>query len=876
MQFTPKPLKFLKIMPLFSRAIIPASAFMLLVLVMAARTEAQQFTRVESGAPSEDIAASRSVNWIDFNGDGYLDLFVSRGKQGGQDNILYRNDGPPLYGLTRMDTLIVSLDNQPSDGSSWGDYDNDGNPDLFVVNWYDRNNMLYKNLGNGTFAQIFSGTPVNDHGYSETCSWGDYDNDGLLDLFVTNSAGGLKNFLYRNLGNGQFDRITTGVITQDSGPSRGANWIDYDNDGDLDLFVVNENKKSEFLYKNMRVESGVDTFQAITAGPLVTSGGSSWSASWGDFDNDGDPDVFITNFGDAPSFLFQNDGNDSFTRLSMGTLTSDTGHFATASWVDFDNDGDLDLFVTTAYSGGATTNFLYINQLMETGIPALVKVTGQPLVEELGYWYGVSWGDYDEDGDLDVFVAGTFGENSKSILYKNDGNSNHWLTLDCIGTVSNRSAIGARVRVKATIGGNPVWQLRQVEGQSGYCGQNLQLHFGLGDAPVIDSLKIEWPSGLVEAYRTVGADRHLTIAENDSTPPILSDPPSGSERVPEGAVVHWHKSYYPAPYRLQVSTEASFTTGLVVDDSSVTDTMKPLPALPDRKRYFWRVRPERTIHKHAWSDTWSFVLGASSFQYSMAQYWNLVSLPGVVNDSSRVSVLPPSSGPAYGYDGLSYLPQDTLTRGRGYWIRFSQPAPGEALGDPFGADTIPVYEGWNLIGSTSTPLSVLNIASDPGSMATSRFFEYSGGYRPADSLRPWRGYWVKASQDGSLILSASPAASQSARIRIVSASETPPSPPGGADDEAVGDRPTMFGLQQNYPNPFNPTTRISYSLARRVHVTLDVYDMLGVKVSTIREGDEEAGTHDVVLDGSALSSGVYYYRLQAGEYTEAKKLLLIR
>src|ERR1041385_8481348 len=220
------------------------------------------------------------------------------------------------------------------------------------------------------------------------------------------------------------------------------------------------------------------------------------------------------------------------------------------------------------------------------------------------------------------------------------------------------------------------------------------------DRTVIDTLKIEWPSGLVEIYRNVGADRHLTIAENDSTPPILSGPPSGSERVPEGAVVHWHKSYYPAPYRLQVSTEASFTTGLVVDDSTVTDTMKPLPALPDRKRYFWRGRPERTIHKHTWSDTWSFVLGASSFQYSMAQYWNLVSLPGVVNDSSRASLLPASSGPAYGYDGLSYLPQDTLTRGRGYWIRFSQPAPGETLGDPFGVDTIPVYEGWNLIGST--------------------------------------------------------------------------------------------------------------------------------------------------------------------------------
>src|ERR1051326_8316017 len=111
MQFPAKPLKFFKIMPLISHAIFPLLAFMLFMLGMAARTKAQQFTRVDSGAPSEDIAASRSVNWIDFNGEVYLGFFVSRGKRGGQENILYRNDGPPLYGLTRMDTLIVSLDN---------------------------------------------------------------------------------------------------------------------------------------------------------------------------------------------------------------------------------------------------------------------------------------------------------------------------------------------------------------------------------------------------------------------------------------------------------------------------------------------------------------------------------------------------------------------------------------------------------------------------------------------------------------------------------------------------------------------------------------------------------------------------------------------
>ena len=605
----------------------------------------------------------------------------------------------------------------------------------------------------------------------------DYNNDGLLDLYVSNSAGDLKNFLYRNMGNGQFEKITTGAIVTDAGHSRGVNWVDEDNDGDLDLLVVNENGENEFLYKNMRMETGVDSFLRITTGPLVTSGGSSWSASWGDFDNDGDPDVFVTNFHKAPNFLFRNDGGDTFTRLTMGSLTSDTGYFATASWADYDNDGDLDLFITTAYSGVATTNYLYKNLLMESGFPILTMVTDEPLVGDHGYWYGVSWGDYDEDGDLDVFVAGTLGENSKSILYKNEGNSNHWLTIDCIGTVTNRSAIGARVRVKATINGKAVWQLRAVEGQSGYCGQNMQLHFGLGDAAVADSILVEWPSGLFDAFSNVAADRHLSVAEHDSTPPLLSDPASGAERVAQGAALRWRKSYYPAPYRLQVSTDPEFVTGLVIDDSTVTDTMRLLPALPDAKRYYWRVRAERTIHKDVWSDTRSFVPGSESFQYAMAQYWNLVSLPAVVNDPARGVLFSAASGPAYEYDGSTYIPRDSLEHLKGYWLRCPQPFAGEAYGEPLDKDTIPVKEGWNLIGSLSSSIAVSGITSDPGSIVTSRFFEYSGGYRAVDSLVPWKGYWVKAAQEGSLILSGA-GLSRSARIRIVPTPEIPPAPLG--------------------------------------------------------------------------------------------------
>ena len=149
----------------------------------------QTFTSITSGSPVTELGAWRSVTWVDYDRDGDLDLFVTRGKAGGQDNVLFRNDGPPNFTFTRMSDLSISQDHLPSDGSSWADYDNDGNPDCFAANWYNVNNLLFHNNGNGTFTRITTGPVYTDRGYSETGSWADYNNDGLVDLYVANSAG---------------------------------------------------------------------------------------------------------------------------------------------------------------------------------------------------------------------------------------------------------------------------------------------------------------------------------------------------------------------------------------------------------------------------------------------------------------------------------------------------------------------------------------------------------------------------------------------------------------------------------------------------------------------------------------------------------------
>jgi enediyne biosynthesis protein E4 len=498
---------------LFARSMVVCG----LLLVASSDSLCQTFTRITSGAIVNDVAASRSVNWVDVNNDGYLDLFVSTGREGGQNDLLYINNGPDSgYTFRKVTNSPIVLDNLPSDGSSWADYDNDGNLDAATVAWYDSLNSLYRNLANGTFVSMSSSQIVTDRGFSETCTWGDYDNDGYVDLYVSNSGGTLRNSLYQNNGDGSFTRITVGSPVTDQYISRGANWVDYDNDGDVDLFVANESNQANNLYKNELKESGSATFTKITSGGLVTDISSSWSGSWGDYDNDGDLDVFIaTGYPLAANdMLYRNNGDGSFTRILTGPQVTEGLRSGCGAWGDVDNDGDLDLFVTTAYNSASTRNLLYKNRLMETGSATFVRDSVGSIVNDVGSSYGCAWGDFDNDGDLDMFVANTRNEAATNALYRNDNaNGNHWLEMRSRGTSSNRSGIGTKMRIWFRINGQSVHQMREVDGQSGYCGQNLVQHFGLGSATIIDSMIIEWPSGIVDRHSNVTVDRIVTATE---------------------------------------------------------------------------------------------------------------------------------------------------------------------------------------------------------------------------------------------------------------------------------------------------------------------------------------------------------------------------
>ena len=505
--------------------------FVLIALALTAsdRAAAQSFTRITTGPAVNDGGASRSVNWLDVDGNGTLDLYVTNGPAAGEKAFLYLNSGAPSYSFTKVTGDPSVNDAGKSDGASAGDLDNDGDLDICVVTWYGDVDMLYTGNGDGSFTKVLSGPVVESGGHSETCSFGDYDNDGLLDLYVSNSGDGVANaeanFLYHNEGGGIFTAVTSGPEVTDIALSRGATWIDYDDDGDQDLFVVNEENQNENLYRNQLIETGTASFVAITSGDIVTGSSQSFSGAWADYDNDRDMDVLVINSGSQHEQLYRNDGGGAFTRIAGDPLVTSGGWSVSGDWADVDNDGDLDVFVSNAFGGGTKRNFLFMNQKVETGTASFVKVTTGAIVTDLGWTYGATFGDYDQDGDLDLFCARTVSNTENNSLYRNDNaNGNHWLVVRCRGVDSNRSAIGAKVRVKATIAGQPTWLTRVVQGQTAYCGQNLELHFGLGGDAVADSVVVEWPAGGRDVLSNFAADRAVTITEGTGVTSSDSQP----------------------------------------------------------------------------------------------------------------------------------------------------------------------------------------------------------------------------------------------------------------------------------------------------------------------------------------------------------------
>ena len=497
------------------------SFFVLLTTCFFLDTCAQQFTWA-NGPISTTPSDSRSVNFLDLNNDGWEDVYISNGLKGGQQDLLYLNDGTGK--MNPVTTMPIVQASNPADGACFVDYNNDGHVDGVVSSWYGSEDLLYLNDGNGQL-QYNGNAGIASGSFAENAAFGDYDQDGWLDLYISNSGGNQQNYLYRNLQNGKFQRITTHPLIQEAKLSRGATWVDYDNDGITDLFVANEDNTKNDLFRG----KGNGVFEKITSGSLVSQSMGSMTASWGDIDNDGDFDVFVGNaayFAAQRNQLFRNSGG-GFSEIMNDPVSQAVGCTYGSAFGDFDNDGDLDLVTANGYCNNQMQNNLYENQ----GDGTFTDVTNLLIANANVCSFGIAWGDVNKDGFLDLVVANcknnTADSEKSNALLLNKGNSNKWLTIKLKGTISNASAIGAKIRVMATINGKVVWQTREIRSQSGYAGQNsLVAHFGLGDAGIVDSLVISWPSGKAHALSQIAVDQHLVISETITN--SLTETPSAA------------------------------------------------------------------------------------------------------------------------------------------------------------------------------------------------------------------------------------------------------------------------------------------------------------------------------------------------------------
>jgi hypothetical protein len=448
------------------------------------------FTRI-TNSMFNTAGGSSGVSWVDVNEDRWPDLWIGS------------KNGSPILLTNRMDGAFGRASSGVSGGigsGAFADSDNDGHIDFFLAGA----NALYRGNGKGSFAR----SNVKFTGISSFCaSWADYDNDGFVDLFAGNYFTGGVSALFHNDGNGGFTRITTNAPAQNRSNSQGVTWTDYDNDGRIDLFVANTRNQKCFLYHN----DGGGKFTIVTNSPLTKISGSFATGAWGDYDNDGWPDLFLCGF-NQKHYLFHNDGGSFSVVTNAGAIVTDSAEDQSAIWADYDNDGYLDLFVC---SGGnkSLKDFLYHNN----GDGTFEKITRGSLVNDSGEGAGAAWADFNRDGFPNLFVSnwGNVAAGDRfNYLYLNNGNSNAWLGIRCLGRVSNRSAIGAKVRVKATIRGREVIQLREISGGGYYVSQNeLDPLFGFGDATNVNSVRVEWPSGIVQEFSSVAPRQFLDIIE---------------------------------------------------------------------------------------------------------------------------------------------------------------------------------------------------------------------------------------------------------------------------------------------------------------------------------------------------------------------------
>jgi len=871
--------------------------------------------------------AGSGIALLDYDNDGDLDAYVVNSGP----NFLYQNNSDGTFTEVAQSAGI----DEPSGGGpryvTTGDYDNDGNIDIFAGNDDQTGNSLqhlFHNNGDGTFTDVISQAGLDQRYDAGSVVWVDYDKDGWVDLY---SAGRYPDSrrLYHNNGDGTFTEVTDSVGLQDGGCT--VAFADIDNDGYSDFYAQNGVNPS--LYLNNR--DGTFTDIAVQAG--ISRGGT---PSWGDFNNDGYVDLFIAN-DNAYSALYRNSGNNTFTDITtqVGVSTSPSG---LAIFGDYNNDGYLDIFVMSHPS-----NFLYHNN----GDGTFAEVASIAGVDGNG-GYAV-FGDYDGDGNLDLFLS--------QRLFRNNGNPNHWLQLKLIGTISNRSAIGTRVKLVA--GG--LEQYREVSGGNGFSQNIFALGFGLGSYTQADTIEVRWPSGITQTLTNIAANQVITVVEEGTkgnNVAVLSlDGDSDYVAINDAATLDLNNSLTIEAW-IKLNGTSSFR-GIVEkwnDNGS-------------QRSYNFQVESGvLTFHASSTGDGWDTVTGSTlsigqwyhvAVTYdSMEMQLYLDSVPdgnpvshsgGILNSTARLTI-GSKDNPGDWFDGLidevriwnvvrtqaeiQATMSRPLTGGEAGLVAYYcfDELENLGVGDDGLTDDVRDGSGNGNHGDLVGDATLVQAAELPLPIELSMFSAISTDN--AVTLK-WRtesetnnlGFNIYRSEakDGKYI---------KVNAKLIQGAGTNATPHdysftddnlefgqtyyyyiedvafaggkgkspilkitvGQESEVKVIDKsnitvrprlkpiviPTEFALLQNFPNPFNPETWIPYQLAENADVSINIYNVSGKLIKTLHLGQKEAGFYMIReksaywdgrnKSGERVASGVYFYQLKAGEFSAVRKLVIAK
>ncbi|NKB71929.1 MAG: T9SS type A sorting domain-containing protein [Candidatus Latescibacteria bacterium] len=836
------------------------AAFLLLGILAAPATSQPFFTEVtDQVAPPTDL--SRTVTFGDYNNDGWPDLFLVQWGQSDFSGQLFlltnQGNGHFDYNPTIWDFNPTTVG---GGGSLFGDYDNDGDLDLFVAMgaWSAQSpNILLRN-DLGHFTDITSAANLTDVRTTDNAIWLDYDQDGYLDLYISdmydgalNSPPPTRNQLHRNEGDGTFSNVT-----QEVGLDLALNLCCGGSNGgmlasDLDGDTWPELYLGVFEGNNRLFRNdGQGHFADITTGELDDPG-QAHGIAVGDINNDGDLDIFQTAGADNElehrSLLLLNQGDGKFLDVTEGVGLIAARSTKAADLGDIDNDGDLDLVT-------GNPNFLFLNN----GDGIFEDFTGQSGFGRTAIVVGLT--DYDLDGCLDAVFGhgqsdnyqGPYG-NLPAPIYRNNCNDNHWLKVELIGTESNRNGVGARVVAYS----NGLAQTREIFGGLGYQQSEMIAHFGLGAIDRVDSLEIHWPSGRTSTLTTIAADQKIRLFEGrPGFHPV--QPTRWTNNLPDslrnGNVLQIDATVHPALFAAEaqitrVSADFSYLGGpSAIDLTDLGDQTYQLDfSFPVSSITNGR-RPVSILIEQ---------------ETPLGPYWTRLSKNIAVWPAADLPILTDALDTRWTVEGVKGIEAINLTH-RDTVFQGSTAAAFQVRPES-------TVRPWEVSLSTSAPINpafgyqTLRLALQLDQLQPSafntlflkineRFLNLLGSEPVIDLQRSeWQIVEIPLADVPVLRLESIAILGNLTGTfyldELTLSIDPPQANPTAVAENDIGTQPHTFDLAQNFPNPFNSGTNIPFHLPADGSVELAVFNLAGQRVATLLQGDHQAGHHTIAWDG---------------------------